>query len=401
MTDTQIAHTAAAGAAGAGLATIATLLQSADATAIAVGYPDASLRDAYQRQVLMLLAQAYVQVFGTDVAHPDWVPHTGPLFPWGAPNHDTIYGFAPLDARGTYRVSGVQGTETIASLMFRKGGANTGQVHGATLGEIDVQAIETGPDRRFSLLISARQPAAYHGPWFALPAETTGIVARHVTEEAHQIDGAWALERLDRAPEHTTTSAADFATRTGHMSSFVAALNEFLLRLVRKLRDEGYTNRFLADRFQGHGGIAGQMYFQSLFEFDDDEVLIVESELPRSVNYWSVQLVDPFYSAIDFIFHSSAYNGRQASVDSDGKVRFVMAARDPGVSNWLDSAGWQRGGVLWRWHKASDFPEPRVLRVRATDLRQHLPADTPVVNQAQRQEARRVRIAHYQSRRRW
>ena len=51
------------------------------------------------------------------------------------------------------------------------------------------------------------------------------------------------------------------------MTSFVSRLNEFLLRLVKKLRDDGCTNSFIGDRFQGHGGIAAQMYFQALFEF--------------------------------------------------------------------------------------------------------------------------------------
>jgi hypothetical protein len=380
---------------------ITTLLQSADQIAAEVGYPDASLRAAYHRQVLMLLAQAYVQVFGSNPARPDWVPHTGPLFPWGAPNHDTIYGFAPLDVRGTYRVSGVQGTETIAQLMFRKGGANTGQVHGATLSEIDVQALPTAGDRRFSLLLSAERPAGHQGHWFAIPAEATGLIARHVTELATQLDGAWSLERLDGPAGASVATEQDVATRMAHMSSFVSRLNEFLLRLVKKLRDAGHTNHFLADRFQGHGGIAAQMYFQSLFEFNDDEVLVVEAALPRAVNYWSVQLVDPFYSAIDFIFHSSAYNGQQASIDSDGKVRFVIAARDPGVPNWLDTAGWRRGGIFWRWHKASDFPEPSVRRMKASELRRNLPADTPTFDAAQRNRALSLRTQHYQSRRRW
>lgn len=383
-----------------GLGPVLELLHSADEIAREIGYPDPSLRDAYHRQVLMLLAQAYVQVFGTRVENPDWVPHTGPLFPWGAPNHDTIYGFAPIDARGTYRVSGTQGTETIASLMFRKGGANTGQVHGATLGEIDVQSMETPQDRRFDLLISAQRPEGYAGPWYALPPETTGLVARHVTVEPGQRDGAWALERLDRsageAPDAGTTGV-----RVETMTSFVRRLNEFLLRLVKKLRDEGYTNAFLADRFQGHGGIAAQMYFQGLFEFDRDEVLILESELPSTVHYWSVQLVDPFYSAIDFIFHSAAFNGMQAYVSSDGKARFVISSVDPGVPNWLDPAGWRRGGMFWRWHSASSFPMPSVRRVKFEELRRHLPPDTPTIGAAQRAAERSTRIAHYQSRRRW
>lgn len=384
-----------------GLAAISQLLDSADTLARDLGYPDASLQAAYHRQILMLLAQAYVQVFGTSIENPDWVPHTGPLFPWGAPNHDTIYGFAPIDPQGLYRVSGTQGTETLASLMFRKGGANTGQVHGATLGEIDVRALQTGVDRCFSLLISREKPADCQGLWFPLPAESTGLVARHVTQEPNQSDGVWSLERLDRPAASVRLNDELIATRMGLMTQFVGRLNEFLLRLVMKLRADGYTNSFLADRFQGNGGIAAQLYFQSLFEFDADEVLILESQLPRSVNYWSVQLVDPFYSAIDFIFHSSAYNGRQARIDSDGNVRFVIAAQDPGVPNWLDSAGWRRGGMFWRWHEADSFPVPTVKRVNASTLREHLPGDVPQVAAAQRALERAARISQYQSRRRW
>ena len=385
----------------AGFGDIAALLESADALARELGYPDPALRAAYHRQVLMLLSQGYAQVFGTQVEHPDWVPHTGPLFPWGAPNHDTIYGFAPIDAKGTYRISGNQGTESIASLMFRKGGANTGQIHGATLGEIDVQAIETGADRRFSLLLCAERPSGYRGPWFTIPPEATGLTARHVTETPEQYDGAWSIERLDRSPADSSLSAAEIGARMALLISFVGRLNGFLLRLVRKLRDDGYTNRFLADRFAGNGGIAAQMYFQSLFEFDDDEVLVLEAQMPESVNYWSVQLVDPFYSAIDFTFHSSAFNGSQAVVGSDGRARFVVSAEDPGVPNWLDTAGWRRGGMFWRWHKASSFPEPNVSRIKRAVLRDYLPADTPTVDATQRGVERARRISQYQRRRRW
>jgi hypothetical protein len=383
------------------LDTVVELLRWADDIAREVGYPDPSLRPAYHRQILMLLSQAYVQVFGTDVEHPDWVPHTGPLFPWGAPNHDTIYGFAPIDARGIYRVSGSRGTESIASLMFRKGGANTGQVHGATLGEIDIQAIDAPRDEPFTLIISAERPMGYDGLWFALPPETTGLVARHVTEEPNQKDGAWSLERLDRGSGRGTCDADALDRRLQAMTGFVRRLNEFLLRLVKQLRNDGYVNSFKADRFQGHGGIPAQMYFQGLFEFGPHEALVLESEMPAAVHYWSVQLIDPFYSAIDFIFHTAAFNGHQAQISSDGKARFVIADRDPGVPNWLDSAGWHQGGMFWRWHTTSSYPVPTIRRVSFSSLRQELPSDTPVVEASQRAAERAARISHYQARRRW
>lgn len=395
------AASAAQRAGSPGLRDVTALLSSAEKVARELGYPDPPLRKAYHRQIMMLLSQAYVQVFGTSVESPDWVPHTGPLFPWGAPNHDTIYGFAPIDAMGTYRVAGTKGTESIASLMFRQGGPNTGQVHGATLGEIDMQAVETDRDGRFSLLISAQRPAGYDGLWHALPPETTGLVARHVTEEPSQQDGVWSLQRLDREASRASTLADATDTRLENMTRFAQRLNEFLLRLIVKLRHDGYTNVFVGDRFQGHGGIAAQMYYQGLFELGPDEALVLESEVPATVHYWSVQLVDPFYSAIDFIFHSAAFNGRQARISADGKARFVVSSRDPAVPNWLDSAGWHRGGMLWRWHMASSLQVPTVRRVRLSRLRRHLPADTPTVEPAQRALERAARIAHYQSRRRW
>ena len=48
------------------------------------------------------------------------------------------------------------------------------------------------------------------------------------------------------------------------------------------------------------------------------------------MHYWSVQLVDPFYSAIDFIFHSAAFNGTQACV-SPSTARFASSISRCGI----------------------------------------------------------------------
>ncbi|MET0660891.1 MAG: hypothetical protein ABW110_22355 [Steroidobacteraceae bacterium] len=374
------------------------LLQAADQVFDEIGYPDASWRPLYHRHVLMLLSQAYLQIFATRVEQPDWVPHTGPLFPWGAANHDTIYQFAPLDANGVYRVAGKKGSEIIASLMFRRGGPNTGEVHGAPLGEIDVQALSCGPDGKFSVVLSKEKPRECPGEWFAIPPLTTGLVARHVTVEPTDVDGVWSIERLDRCGPPAIQD--DVAERMRLMSSFVNRLNRLVITWLKKQRDESGVNRFVPERFQGHGGIALQLYYQAVFELEADEALILESELPESVLYWSVQLFDPFYNAIDFVLHASARNFRQAHIDTDGKARFVIAKEDPGVANWLDPAGYLRGGVMWRWHTASSFPEPTLKRVKLAQLADHLPADVHRVDTAQRRAERATRIAQYQSRRR-
>ena len=50
-------------------------------------------------------------------------------------------------------------------------------------------------------------------------------------------------------------------------------------------------------------------------------------------------LGNPWWETIDYGRHQSSLNGHQATVDDDGVVRAVIAHDDPGVANWLDTAG--------------------------------------------------------------
>jgi len=59
----------------------------------------------------------------------------------------------------------------------------------------------------------------------------------------------------------------------------------------------------------------------------------------------------------------------------DGKLRIVVSARDPGVRNWLDTAGYPRGVVQGRWTGCDSQPIPKVTKVALIDLRKSLPAD--------------------------
>jgi hypothetical protein len=95
-------------------------------------------------------------------------------------------------------------------------------MHGATLGEIDMTSIAATPDGRFSLLLSPAKPERAAEPWYAIPPETTGLLARHVTEVPGQRDGVWTLQRLDRGPARTVLGADDVAVRFANMLGFRA-----------------------------------------------------------------------------------------------------------------------------------------------------------------------------------
>ena len=124
---------------------------------------------------------------------------------------------------------------------------------------------------------------------------------------------------------------------------------------------------------------------------DADEALILEVEPPEGV-YWSYSLGNPWWETIHYGRHQSSLNAHQAAVDSDGLVRVVLSARDPGVANWLDTAGHSNGAMILRCVRTQTAPTPKAQVVKFDDIASVLPADTKMVNPEERQailEARR------------
>ena len=149
------------------------------------------------------------------------------------------------------------------------------------------------------------------------------------------------------------------------------------LKHMAAMRARGLVNRFEFDDWAGRGGAAGQYYYQGLFELQAGEVLLLESEVPERCLYWNVQLSDPLWNAVDWLNRQSSLNAGQARLDSDGRLRAVLALEDPGVPNWLDPGGFDNGSIMIRWNRASSGPVPSLRRVPAGELRSHLPSDTP------------------------
>lgn len=106
------------------------------------------------------------------------------------------------------------------------------------------------------------------------------------------------------------------------------------------LRAEGYVNKLKAVDFSKMGGLAGQFYFEGAYDLKDDETLIIETPVPDKCTYHSLILTNDIYETTDWYNNHSTLNGSQAPADRDGVLRVVVSARDPGVPNWLDTAGY-------------------------------------------------------------
>ena len=71
------------------------------------------------------------------------------------------------------------------------------------------------------------------------------------------------------------------------------------------------------------------------------------------------------------------------------RVRIVLAHTDPGVPNWLDTEGRQRGMLIYRWVWSRDAPTPVARVTKPEALRELLPVDHPVITP----DERRLRLS--------
>ncbi len=118
----------------------------------------------------------------------------------------------------------------------------------------------------------------------------------------------------------------------------------------------------------GGRGTPDQTYALGPYELAADEALELDLAFPPCA-YASVALWNRFSQSVDRRFHCSTLNHREVVVDPDGHTRIVVAHRDPGVPNWLDTGGRIRGTLFFRFLLAESAPQPIVSTVKALPAR--------------------------------
>lgn len=186
------------------------------------------------------------------------------------------------------------------------------------------------------------------------------------------------------------------------LREYTKGLIQMGMRLTRWYRDRvGINTIRISPMMKAEKPFPGQTYLDGAFQIMDDEALIVETAIPEKCRYWQILLADDRFATIDWVNHQTNLNGFTARRDKDGKFRAVISARDPGVPNWLDTAGEPWGIIQMRWNHCSSTPEPTVRKVAFAEVRKNLPEDTPVVTAEQRQAALLKRRESAQFRRLW
>ena len=348
---------------------------------------DPQVQQEIARLALESLTTSALGAIGGDGDAPQFLPSIGVVLNVGQPNADTIYRTAELAPGGSYRLTGKRGTLPLAVIAQLV----PGERGGAMRPHLDLATLKVDADDRFDVLISAVRPAGYAGEWWELNPAATRLMMRMVSADwASEASPTISIERTDRAVARPRPAAAALEARLRALPQQVDMMALMFVGHVEQLRAEGFVNTLKVFNVP-FGALAGQFYYEGAYDLADDEALVIDSPVPAKCQYRSLILTNEIYETTDWINNHSSLNGAQAAPDSDGRLRVVISARDPGVRNWMDTAGYPRGAVQGRWTGCDSQPIPEVHKVKLADLRKLLPKDVAMVTPAERQEILRQR----------
>jgi hypothetical protein len=326
----------------------------------------------------------------SDPARPAFFRSADPTYRWGGPNVDQVARRATIDGAGTYRVSGQMGSCEEFVLQLKGGATQSGGANIAT--EVSASQLGLGPGDRFEILLSAdEQP----GTWLALaPGPGFVHVRDYYFDWTATEPATFAIERLDTAG--TAAPLVD-AAQVAEMLEIAAHEIEHSTVYFRdyqaRLRDAQRVNQFGVPDVSGRG-VQDIIYSHGFVSLRDDQAMIVELD-PNDATLWGISsYTRAWYEPLDYATRVTSRNHRQVTADDDGTVRVVLAARDPGSANWLDTEGRAEVLTTVRWFRPRRTPSIHAEVVPFAEIGAHVPARHATVDADARAAELRGRAAH-------
>jgi hypothetical protein len=331
--------------------------------------------DALAHESLAAVLQGALDFYLTeDFDKPTFTPIVTPRRKW-SDNPDARYYFAPIRGDGVYRIRGQRGSEVYLSFTMHRGDRD-GHWPAGVAATLNMQEMTFEPDGQYELVVS-REPQP--GNWMRLDPEAGSIVVRfYYQNERPAAADPETVPRLliSRDPDDDApTPAADDATiaeRLGRVANWVRSKYGFqvLSQPGRPLPDWfasepntlGPPESWRAETSGGGWGPVDVAYSAGPYRLGPDEALVMEGRLPEGV-FSNVVLWNEMGHTEDYRDRTVSLNARQMALDADRRFRIVVAHADPGVANWLDTAGRGSGTIYWRHMLPAEEIEPVRTRV--------------------------------------
>lgn len=354
------------------------------------------------RKALSIIAENYINQIFYDRKRPECLPTFGLLFNYAGPNPDFTYRNVHLEPGSSYRVWGRRGDAEIIDIQQIAGWFgqkyNGERKPAVTLNHqlFDNEHIKIGEHGEFDFIMSQ---SPYEGQWWKLyEGVTTLSIREYFTDYATQGRlTEFHFDKLEHDDQETTNLNNDNAAE--RLRAFASALPDYsaFSTSMHKAADLLGDHKYKEFSF-GAGGVTDHRYFQSRFNIRLDEALICTWQIPEDYLYWGIALYNHPYQVLNVGNRQSNLNHALASVGPDRMFYAVISHRDPGVANWLDVDGHEKGFILARIKGELPVEAPALKLVPADEVLKHLPQDVEIVTKGERAARLAIRRKHYQRR---
>jgi hypothetical protein len=325
------------------------------------------------RALLHILEAGLVGMFESDPRAPDFRRIVTPSRKLTGYNSDAIYFDAPVAADCSYRVRGNLNGAVYFSLTIECG---TEQGHMATRtdGVLNDTMIDIDESGNFEVFLGGE---ARPRNWLPLKPGASRVTTRHYFED---VDNAAAdplreprllIEVLDSprgaaapAPLSDATIAAGIERVTGFVRSRTLEMPPMANREQPPFVSL-QPNQFPPPVLPGDFGLAAfdAHYSMAPYFLNEDEALVITGRWPvcRCAVFC---LWNRFQQTYDYSHRTVSLNRAQTVLDDDGRFTMVLAHRDPGVPNWIDTEGRPLGLGFWRFMLVEgdvETPQARVV----------------------------------------
>jgi hypothetical protein len=319
-----------------------------DALGVAEGY----------RHLTHLLGFAFDLYLESDAERPAFTPLALPTRKILGDNVDSIYHFAALRGDRRYRIRGRRGNEVYLSFCVY-GGKPDGEWSQRVVANLSQRDLRVGADGSFEILLG---PEAQPPNGIALAPDAVCVISRqYFTDRAAARPAEFEIEPLQRVTAPAAMSDEWLARRLRAVATFIRETIQFA-PLPGSLPPNLLGPPMPWNPESSGWGTPDNVYSLGLFRLEPDQALMIEGRSPRCT-YWGAQVWNRYMQSLDYRYHRVSLNHSQVALEPDGSFRIVVAHRDPGMPNWIDTAGHREGVVFCRWLQAEALPEQPSSRV--------------------------------------
>ena len=269
-------------------------------------------------------------------------------------NPDARYFSTAISDQQRYRIRGNIAGATYTSFTVELATDTEGGI-GTVLNDT---GFKTDRDGNYEIILSAEKEG---DNWMQLPPGASSLTTRHYYEQKLSINNdrmhhiPLDIENLDPVPPRAAPTDADIAAGIRRVVEFLRGTVIPMsaggaMDLPWVSRKPNTFNPPVRDNTNEAVTYAAKdnVYSMAPWVLGPDQALLIRGRFPKC-RFANVVLFNRFLQTLNYEERTISLNRKQAQQEADGSFEMVVAHRDPGRPNWLDTEGRPYGIMFWRF----------------------------------------------------